>query len=151
MVINYREREKIVQSHLYSYQSDKRDVEEYVERALGRSSRSFEAQIKSNTHSDPTAKSGLMLAEMPTEIALKSIWCDVIEDAWAECCVEGDGSAIILEKNFALKGEGHEKERNAEHRLALCAEFGISESTYYARLKNATLIVMYHAARKGLI
>ena len=155
MNVGYREREKLVHCKLYEYRRSREEVDRYQDRALGRGSRSFEAQIKSNVHGDPTAKAGIMLAEMPMHIAEKAAWCEVIESAWAECVLEDEGvlhgTAFVLEKNFELSGEGHAKEKNAEYRQKLCEECGISESTYYMRLKNATAIVMYHAARRGLI
>lgn len=48
-------------------------------------------------------------------------------------------------------GNPRPRERNAECRKQICAECGISESTFYTWLGQITEIVSYHAARRRLI
>ena len=149
------DRDTEVHARLFSYQSYKVQLRRFEETATCRSSASYEAQIRSNTPSDPTARAGIALASMPKDLAEKRAWCCVIESAWAECIeedkVNGLRLAEIMERNFYLSGDPHGREDNANCRAKICSDIGISDSTFFARLRTITGIVVYHAAAKGLI
>lgn len=149
------DRDAEVHARMFSYQLYKAQLERYEGLATSRNSPSFEAQIKSNSPSDPTARAGIMLASMPKELSEKRAWCLAIEDAWAECIAEDKTSGLrlaeIMERNFYLSGDPHAREDNAVCRARICEEFGISESTFFARLRTITSIVVYHAAAGGLV
>ena len=92
---------------------------------------------------------------MPKDLAEKRAWCCVIESAWAECVEEDRANhlnlAQIMERNFCLVGDTHSRDGNADCREKICADLDISESTFFARLRTITGIVVYHAAVKGLV
>lgn len=149
------DRDTEVHARLFSYQSYKVQLQRFEETATCRSSASYEAQIRSNVPSDPTARAGIALASMPKDLAEKRAWCCVIESAWAECVEEDRANhlnlAQIMERNFCLVGDTHSRDGNADCREKICADLDISESTFFARLRTITGIVVYHAAVKGLV
>ena len=149
------DRDTEVHARLFSYQSYKVQLRRFEETATCRSSASYEAQIRSNVPSDPTARAGIALASMPKDLAEKRAWCCAIESAWAECVEEdkinGLHLAEIMERNFYLVGDAHDRNGNTNCRNAICADLDISESTFFARLRTITGIVVYHAAVKGLV
>ena len=147
------DRDTEVHARLFSYQSYKVQLQRFEETATCRSSASYEAQIRSNVPSDPTARAGIALTSMPKDLAEKRAWCCVIESAWAECVEEDRANhlnlAQIMERNFCLVGDTHSRDGNADCREKICADLDISESTFFARLRTITGIVVYHAAVKG--
>ena len=149
------DRDTEIHARLFSYQSYKVQLQRFEETATCRSSASYEAQIRSNQPSDPTARAALALASMPKDLAEKRAWCCVIESAWAECVEEDRANhlnlAQIMERNFCLVGDTHDRDGNADCRAKICADLEISESTFFARLRTITGIVVYHAAVKGLV
>jgi hypothetical protein len=144
-----------VHARLFSYQSYKAQLQKFEDSTTCRSSASFEAQIRSNVPSDPTARAAIALASMPKDLAEKRAWCCVIESAWAECVEEDKANGMrlaeIMERNFYLTGDPHGRDGNLNCRAQICADLEISESTFFARLRTITGIVVYHAAVKGLV
>ena len=92
---------------------------------------------------------------MPESLRQKWKWVKAIEDAWSECLNEdaGDrhGLAFLLEKNFRLTGETSDDDHNSEVRETIMKESGISLATFYNRLEVVTDILVYHAAKRGLL
>lgn len=120
---------------------------------MSRPSRSLGAQIRAGLPSDPTARAAILLAEMPEGTALKQKWCNAIEDAWAECvaqdAVNKNGMAFFMENVFSLTEEPDADENSVRDKV--CAHCNIAIPTYYNWMKTVTQIVVYHAAKRGLL
>ena len=141
------DRDTEVHARLFSYQSYKVQLQRFEETATCRSSASYEAQIRSNVPSDPTARAGIALASMPKDLAEKRAWCCVIESAWAECVEEDKANhlnlAQIMERNFYLVGDAHSRDGNTNCRNAICTDLDISESDIFSYVQaNDVLTAM---------
>lgn len=154
--MNTRERVRCVHGNLYAYARHKQTIDDFVARAMRQNGKQWDSAGSRGTfRSDPAARGGMLLADPPPRIKSALDWCCAIEDAWAECRMMDDGNergiAYLLETYFCLGGKGRNRDKNHESRAAICAECGISETTFYAWLGRITEIVCYHAAQRGLI
>ena len=154
-----RERRRTAQKHAFCYQAYREEVLTYRADALSslRSPRtdSIPGSTGAGTHSDPTEKAGIRLADMPEHLKTKWKWVKAIEDTWKECKEEDWGEpfglAYLFEKNFRLTGEVTGKELNAAVREKIIADSDICVKTFYNRLEAITDMLVYHAAKRGLI
>lgn len=144
------ERERIVQGRMFRYAEYRREIEEFVARAMQQTAKSRDAVVQSSFISDPTARGGIMLADPPPKIAEKIAWCEVVDDTRNELADE-PVMLYVMEHNFGIDGEPHPREKNGECRKAICEYCGISESTFYMWLERITNIALYHAGRRGLV
>ena len=149
------ERRRIAMSHAFRYQAYKREVAEYRENALStlRSPRTdaLPGSTGAGSHSDPTERAGVRLADMPEPLRSRALWVKSVEDAWQECREESRELAILFERNFRLTGETLGKEHNTEVREQIMEALKISQSTFYERLEDAADILVYHATKRKLL
>lgn len=158
-MMTQRERRKIARRNAFRYQSYREEVRRYRADYLStlRSPRTdaMPGSSSAGSHSSPTEYYGIRLADMPESLRQKWKWVKAIEDAWSECLNEdaGDrhGLAFLLEKNFRLTGETSDDDHNSEVRETIMKESGISLATFYNRLEVVTDILVYHAAKRGLL
>lgn len=153
-----RERRRIAMSHAFHYQAYRREVQEYRERAMAMRGQRFDTvpgSTSAGSHTDPTEKAGIKLADMPEHLRQKAQWVKAINDTWADCLAEdyGDqhGLAYLLERNFRLTGEESGKDKNAAVRAGIMSACDISQTTFYNRLEMVTDILVYHAAKRKLL
>lgn len=153
-----RERRQIAMRHAFRYQAYKREVGEYRSKALAIRGQRIDAvpgSTSAGTHTDPTQQAAIRLADMPESLKVKAKWVKAVNDAWADCLTEdmGDthGLAFLLEKNFRLTGEETGKDQNTAVREEIMREAHISQTTFYSRLEIVADILVYHAAKRGLL
>lgn len=153
-----RELRQIAMRHAFRYQAYKREVGEYRSRAMtmrGQRINAVPGSTSAGSHTDPTQQAAIRLADMPESLKAKAKWVKAVNDAWADCLAEdaGDahGMAFLLERNFRLTGEETGKEQNAVVREEIMREAHISMSTFYNRLETVADILVYHAAKRGLL
>lgn len=153
-----KDRRHIARSHAFRYQAYRREVREYREKALAMRGQRIDAlpgSTSAGSHTDPTQQAAIRLVDMPDSLQTKAKWVRVVNAAWKDCATEdgGDphGLAFLLEKNFRLTGEETGKEQNAAVREEIMRESHISMTTFYKRLEAVTDIIVYHAAKRGLL
>lgn len=151
-----KDRDRRVQGNLFAYAKHRRDVDDFVAVAMRQNGKRWDGfGAHGSFKSDPAARGGVLLADPPPRVRASLLWCEAIEDAWAECRMLDDGNerglAYLMEQNFCLDGVERSKDKNRECRAAICAACGISESTFYQWLSRVTEITGYHAARRGLV
>lgn len=149
------ERTRTVYRHLFRYNKYKERIDEYTDSAMRRNVKTDNAGVRGTYRSDPTARGGVMLAQLPKRIAAKVQWCGAIEDTLAECKMEDGnddyGLAYILREYFCVGTEPRDEDKNAEAITNICNVADISRSTFFRRVSRITDIVLYHAARRKLI
>ena len=153
-----RERRQIAMRHAFRYQAYKREVREYREKALAMRGQRIDAvpgSTSAGSHTDPTQQAAIRLADMPESLQTKAKWVKVVNDAWADCATEdgrdAHGLAFLLERNFRLTGEETGKDQNVAVREEIMREAHISMATFYNRLETVADILVYHAAKRGLL
>lgn len=150
-----RDRNRIIHKHLFQYRACKAVLDDYMQRAFNKTSKVNESGVRAPFISDPTGRGGAALAQLPRKLEEKRRWCKAIEDALAECRLEdGDrdnGLVALLTEYFCLNKPRRQKDQNAEAVEKICAEHGISRSTFFNRMNKVTDIVLYYATRQELI
>jgi hypothetical protein len=150
------ERQKAAQSNAFRYQEYRAAIADYKRKVMRTSSKAPETAGCSSGHtSDPTASMALKLADPPKYIKRRVRWVRAIEDAWAEAFSEDDGEeyglAFAMERYFHLTGPTEGQEENTLVREEIMEKCGWSRSTFYQKLGTITEMLVYHAARKGLL
>lgn len=152
MLMTQRDRRRAAMRHAFRYQPYKDEVTAYVDSCLALSAPKERIGGSASGHrSDPTARAGIKLAEMPESIRMKALWIRAVNDAWSECAEDDGDLAYLFEKNFRLTGNTLGPEHNTEVRNEIIEHLRISTSTFYERLEAVTDILVYHATKRKLL
>lgn len=148
-----RDREQVVRRHLYRYAQYVREVEQYEQSVFGASQHN-ETGIRGSEISDPTARSGIALAEPPRSLEQKRRWIAAIDDTVIELermdTDEEHGYAYICTHIFGLDGQKHKRKENSDTALRIAEDCNLSVRALYGRISTIINIVIYHAAELGL-
>ena len=152
--MNQRDREREIRRRLYEYASYKKDIDEYVDSIINSTPSFDESGVRGTAVSDPTARAGVALANMPRDLETKQQWVEAIEEALAEL-QELDGSdthgyVYICVRVFGMQRR-HKKKKNREVAIKVAMDCNMALSTLYNRLAVVTKIVLFHATKRGLL
>ena len=147
-----RERERTVRRHLYRYARDVRDVRQYEQSVFGATHN--ETGIRGSNILDPTARSGIALADPPDDLQQKRLWIEAIDAAMEEL-EQADGSnergyVYICTRMFGLDGHRHKRQENRDTAAKVADECFMSVSSMYNRIGTFINIVIYYATQKKL-
>ena len=154
MLMTQRDRRRAAMRHAFRYQPYKDDVTAYIDECMALTApkeRLGSGSASSGHRSDPTARAGIKLAEMPEAVRAKALWIRAVNDTWKECADEDQALAYLFEKNFRLTGDTLGPEHNTEVRNAIIEHLGISTRTFYERLEAVADILVYHATKRKLL
>ena len=147
-----REREKTARRHLYGYALYVREIRQY-ERSVYGATRN-ETGIRGSEISDPTARSGMALAEPPADLQRKRAWIEAIDAAIDELRQMDAGNAhgyvYICTHIYGLNGQRHKRRENTETSLKVANDCTMSVAALYYRVKTIVSVVIYHAGQRGL-
>ena len=147
-----REREQTARRHLYRYAQYVREVRQYEQSVLGATHN--ETGIRGSEISDPTARSGMALAEPPKDLGHKRQWIDAIDAAMDELAgMDGQdayGYVHICTRMFGLDGQRHKRRENRDTALKISMDCNLSVRALYGRVNTIVNTVIYHAAELGL-
>lgn len=150
-----RELDRTIRVQLFSYRKNKAAVNAFRDDAVSLRGSTFENEVHSPTPGDPTAENAMNLAEMPAHMKNASEWCSAIEAAYSQIKREDGrdpfGTAYLMSANFGLFAPAPGKEDHEKAVNELCAECGISKTTFYRRIDEIVGTVKYYAAKRSLI
>lgn len=144
-----RKREQHVRWRMYMYAKYKRDLADYMNDILHGTPSRPETGIRSNVISNPTARAGIALTEIPSYLKEEMAWVESIEDAYRELLEIDKGNeygyAYTCNKVYGMDG------RKKKSVIAVSIDCGISERALYRRLNTITNVMCYHATKHNLI
>ena len=145
-----REREQEVRRRLYHYAQYKRELKEYEDDVLNGTPQHDDSGIRGTDISDPAARAGIALADMPKHLQEKRRWCEAIEAALGEMHqMDGQdrrGLAYICTQVYGLDGRKRFGKNNVGIKNKVAYDCNLSISAMYYRIGVITTVVMFHAA-----
>lgn len=148
-----RDREQVARRHLYRYAQYVRDVQQYEQSVFGTSPQN-ETGIRGSEISDPTARSGIALADPPKALEQKRKWIDAIDAAMRELARMDAGAergyTYICTHIYGLDGQKHKRKENSDTAAKIAEECFLSIRALYGRITTIVNIVIFHAAERGL-
>ena len=141
-----KDRERIVRRHLYRYALYVRELRQYEQAVFGAPQHDGTG-VRGSEISDPTARSGIALAEPPPSLGQHRRWIDAIDAAMNELAgMDGtDGQRM-----FGLDGQRHKRRENRDTALKIAIDCNLSVRAMYDRAGTIINTVIYHAAKAGL-
>ncbi len=147
-----RDRERIARKHLYRYAQYARDVRQYEQSVFGATHN--ETGIRGSEISDPTARSGIALAEPPKDLRSKRRWIEAIDASIIDLALmdghDAYGYVYICTHMFGMNGQKHKRDENRETALKIAGDCNLSVRALYNRAGTIVNTVIYHAAGMGL-
>ena len=145
-----REREQEVRRRLYHYAAYRREIKEYTDDVLHGTPQHDDSGVRGSGISDPAARAGVALADMPPHLRDKQRWVDAIDDALKEL-QEMDGQdsrglAYICTQVYGLDGRKRSGKNNVGLKNKVAYDCNLSISAMYYRIGVITTVVMFHAA-----
>lgn len=148
-----KDRERIVRRHLYRYALYVRELRQYEQAVFGAPQHDGTG-VRGSEISDPTARSGIALAEPPPSLGQHRRWIDAIDAAMNELAgmdrTDGQGYVYICTRMFGLDGQRHKRRENRDTALKIAIDCNLSVRAMYARAETIINTVIYHAAKAGL-
>ena len=148
-----REREQTARWHLYRYAQYVRELRQYEQAVFGAPQHDGTG-VRGSEISDPTARSGIALAEPPPSLGQHRRWIDAIDAAMNELAgmdgTDGQGYVYICTRMFGLDGQRHTRRENRDTVLKISADCNLSVRALYGRVNTIVNTVIYHAAELGL-
>jgi len=142
-----REREQEVRRRLYHYAAYRREINEYTDDVLHGTPQHDDSGVRGSGISDPAARAGVALADMPPRLQEKKAWVDAITMALNEMDTELQYICIHV---YGLTGKTHKKRENKETAVRVAEACSLSRASLYYRLRVIQSTVLYHAAKRGL-
>ncbi len=146
-----KDREREVRKRLYQYASAKTEVELFEGDVIYGAPVFDDSGVRGTGISDPTARKGISLAEIPEELILKAKWVECINDSLREMRAEYEDLVTVAVKIYGLDGHRHRKRKNRELRFKIADDLNLSMSALYYKQTLINRIVMFHAAARGLL
>lgn len=147
-----RDREKTARRNLYRYAQYVREIRQYEQSVF--SATHNETGIRGSEVSDPTARSGIALADPPVDLRHMRLWVYAIDAAMDELAgMDGQdthGYVHICTRIFGLDGKRHKRRENRDTSVKIASECSMSVAALYCRVKTIVNVVVYHAAELGL-
>lgn len=143
-----REREQTVRRHLYRYAQYVREVRRYEQSIFG-SPQTNETGIRGSNVSDPTARSGIALADPPKTLERKRRWIIAVDSAMDELSSMdgGDerGYVFICTHVFGLDGHRNKCRANRDSVLKIACDCNLSVRALYGRISTIINTVIFYA------
>ena len=148
-----KDRERITRRHLYRYTQYVREVRQYEQAVFGAPQHDGTG-VRGSEISDPTARSGIALADPPRRLEQHRRWISVIDAAMDELAgMDGQdvhGYAYICMRMFGLDGQRHKRKENRDTALKISGDCNLSVRALYGRVSTIVDTVIYHAPNAGL-
>jgi len=128
-----------------------KEIEEYRENVMRQSRVASETGIHDKRPGDPTARAAVRLADPPEHIKSYMAWVDAINDAMLELHYIDQveqrerGMEYVALRLFGMDG------RSRRRIFQLTSSVNISESAISKWVRQISEIVIFHAAKRGLI
>jgi len=148
-----REREAEVRRRLYGYAKYKKELAEYVDDIFNGTKPHDESGVRGTGISDPSARGGIALADLPRHLADKQKWIYAIDSAIKELrdmdAGDSRGLVYICTHLYGLDGRRHKRRDNRDTAVKVADDCFMSVRSLYYRVRIILNVVLYHAAKNG--
>ena len=148
--MTHKERVRRVKWQLSHYAQHKKELADYENDILYGTPNHDNAGIRGSYVSDPSARKGIALTEMPKDLEEKARWCSAIEDGIRDLREQDKGKKHGLEYIcMHAFGVPFKRQKHGTVRIAIDCE--TSRGTVYYNMQVIVNTMMYHAIKAGLL
>lgn len=148
-----KDRERIARRHLYRYAQYVQEVRRYEQSVFGAPQHDGTG-VRGSEISDPTARSGMALADPPPSLDQHRRWIDAIDAAMNELAGmdggDANGYVYICVRMFGMDGQKHKRKENRDTALKIALDCNLSVRALYGRIGTIISTVVYYAAKAEL-